>query len=287
MNTTPKITNIRSLIEAIETAKEKFSGQVWWRGQRDFEWDLIPSVFRGDNNRMEKSRTLRFRQKAPSRYNNVPSFNDFPNWLFLMQHHSLPTRLLDWSESPLVAIFFASEINSASIDYPRKVKDSDGVLYALSPYKLNQLQLRSRKGKLLMPDSDEAKRIFKCAFEEDVAETDKVIAIRPAEVHPRLTMQLSGFSLHGNGKLLNELPNSEDFLMRFRIPQKSKNGLREELKHLGIRLSNIFPDLDNLARDIKSSIFDDDNEVAELSYANFPPSLPNINYGQISEESST
>lgn len=254
----PNITNIESLIRAVDIAKNKFSGQVWWRGQRDYKWDLAPSVFRKNNARNEKSAILRFQHKSPSRYQNVPKIEERGNWLFLMQHHNLPTRLLDWTESPLIATFFGAEIDNASIEHPNEIKDTDGSLYAFSPYILNEFQVKKRK--LLMPNMKEAEEIIACAFEKDKPDFEKVIAIRPAEIHPRLLMQLSVFTLHGNNKLMTELPGADKFFIKFKIPKKSKNNLKKELKQLGIRLSNIFPDLDNLAKDIKSIDFKNDNE---------------------------
>ena len=61
------------------------------------------------------------------RHEPTPLGHDLPGWLFLAQHHGLPTRLLDWTESPLVAAFFA-----VLADF-----EHDGALWALQPFRLH------------------------------------------------------------------------------------------------------------------------------------------------------
>jgi len=53
------------------------------------------------------------------------------DWIFLMQHYRAPTRLLDWSESPLVALYFAL------VD--KLQEDSDGALWCMDPIALNRI----------------------------------------------------------------------------------------------------------------------------------------------------
>jgi hypothetical protein len=240
-----EITNITSLVEKVKEINELLKGQIWWRGQNDFKWKLDPHIFRSQlNGYDEKSGMRRFIQKAHSRHVSVPSISEMHNWLFLMQHYGLPTRLLDWTESPLIACYFATD---------RGEDKADGALYALSPYKLNEAQTGLRK--LLMPYDTQAVEIIESIFKDNQENVQSIIAIRPAEVDIRLLTQLSAFTLHGHNKSLEELSNSQEYIIKIKIPQNSKKGLREELKHLGIRESNIFPDLWHLAQEIKSVKF--------------------------------
>ena len=250
------VEDVESLFAAILYANERFQGQVWWRGQRSSasEWKLKASVFRRTGSaRSEKSLIARFQYKAPSRHAKVPSFEDKAGWLFLMQHYRLPTRLLDWTESPLIASFFSAEIEPAAISHPKEIKDSDGKLFALSPYQLNQDQIGKRV--LQLPHDQEADQVIRRAFEGSLGPTAQILAVRPSEVDSRLMVQLSVFTLHDTDRSIDELPSNSDFLLEFKVPKNSKKQLRRELKYLGVRESSIFPDLEHLATDVSATRF--------------------------------
>jgi hypothetical protein len=266
-----KIKDVKDLLEATLEANKKFPGQVWWRGQRNSTWGLRPSVTRLPHNaRSEQSLISRFRHKAPSRHSHVPAGNDNAGWLFLMQHYRLPTRLLDWTESPLVAAYFASEQDPAISDHADKVQDQDGALFALSPYALNESQSGTRV--LLLPDDEAPLASINSAFARKHPDNPKVLAIRPSEVDSRLMVQLSVFTLHGAGIAIEDLPSYSDFVMRWVIPSASKRRIRQELRMLGTRESSLFPDLEHLAIDVASSrfkepradIYDLANDVPDL-----------------------
>lgn len=249
-----KITDITELISVIKEVNKQYSGQIWWRGQRDADWHLSASIFRKKEwYENEQHYMFRFQQKAPSRHIEVPALNDYAGWLFLMQHYGMPTRLLDWSESPLIGCYFGTECNPASETYPNDIPDTDGALFALSPYLLNNDQINCQT--LLSPSDPIPCKSFHRAFLRNVEEPSNVIAIRPSEVDVRLLTQLSVFSLHSNKLEIDNLPNNEDFLRKFIIPKEHKPKLKEQLKYLGIRESSIFPDLEHLAIDVSSAIF--------------------------------
>jgi hypothetical protein len=155
------MTDARALLLAVRHANERLDGQVWWRG--DSAWQLLPSVYRPKDGYDERAAILRFQQRAVSRHDALPATLDRPAWLFLMQHHRFPTRLLDWTESPLIAAFFASEIYEAHTNHPDVINDADGALFALSPYAMNKRQIS--EGGLLMPEDTRVAEIIAPAFD--------------------------------------------------------------------------------------------------------------------------
>src|SRR6266571_1472215 len=96
------ITQLRNLSEVVIAAVEatdRFKAfPMWWRGQSDASWHLVPSVLRRNKGPADEMALFaRFHQRAPSRHARCPEAADVQSWLFLMQHYRLPTRLLDWT----------------------------------------------------------------------------------------------------------------------------------------------------------------------------------------------
>lgn len=226
-------------------AKILFFGttDVWFRGHAKAHWKLVPAVHRTFDYTYERNVNSRFVRRAKTRHGNCPSSDDLAGWLFLMQHYRLPTRLLDWSESVLVATYFAV------LEYD----DEPAVVWCMKPTLLNKSQTGEES--ILEVRHTAADQLFGRAFSSRVAEVDKVVAVVPAETDPRMMVQQAAPTIHGTTTPIEDIPGSEKFLFKFYVPAKAKKRIRHELDFLGIRKSYLFPDLEHLAEDLASMSF--------------------------------
>ena len=142
--------------------------------------------------------------------------------LVVAQHHGLPTRLLDWSFNPLVALFFATNADSTST----------GAVYALSHTKTSVPWLK---------DSD---------FGSPFAVTG-VHGYIPKHVSRRVTGQRGLFTIHGEPTKAFDSP----YLTKIGVTSDCKNDMLKSLKWYGISDQALFPGLDGLARFVTGTAF--------------------------------
>lgn len=226
----------------------------WFRGQPAVYGNITPKLFRKMPERpldYEWSIITNFKLGAPTLSSYIPSRdNDHLAWLFLAQHHGLPTILLDWTNSVLIALFFA--VN----DYP----DSHGELWAMNPIRLNCCTGHTS----IATPNDPGVRFFASephAPSENLTKEFKLEspperpkALFPPLKFPRMIAQLSRFTIHPVPKLGNSIPellSDKDYLVRYVIPSNKKKKLLEDLDALGISKTTMFPNLDSLAEDVR------------------------------------
>jgi hypothetical protein len=238
---TLNVSSIDHILEVCHRAIMRFQRTLWYRGHSDASWALVPSVYRSCDPGTEPELANAFRLSAVSRCANPPRQDDLASWLSLMRHHGLPTRLLDWSESPLVAAHFA-------IDYDPK--DVSGAIWVLSPSHLNET-VANVTGIPFMHQHEACLRLISRAFGgKQEREQPKVVATLPPEDNDRIRLQQGRFTIHDVATPLEQLENTGSCLMKLVISPRAKHDIGVFLRILGIRRSSLFSDLEHLAWDI-------------------------------------
>lgn len=239
------VQNIYNLIDDIQQTIDQTGLKWWFRGQEDGKSDLLPSVKRYYNRNQERFLTHDFYIKAKTIRQNCPDKNDYSAWLTLMQHYGLPTRLLDWSRSPLIASFFATQ---RCFENSKK----DACVWALCPSKLN---LSNMNEEYLYPmDKKSIRPLLEPAFKNIEESTNKIVACWAVEYDMRVFVQQSAFTVHDSDTPLNRVVGSNRWLKKYVIPFEKKREFRKVLKVMGFELSDVFPDLDNLSINLRSSM---------------------------------
>lgn len=238
------ITSIDCLIDEIKRLRSKYGKQpIWFRGQEDSDWDLIPSIQRGDLNQRETFITNDFYIYVNQIEDNMPHKTNYAAWMSLMQHYGLPTRILDWSSSPLIASYFALEKN--------REKKNDSCIWVLIPRRVN---INEGFGSCVYPiDAYTVQQMLIPAFKSnvkiDTKFQNKIIACHSVEKNLRMYSQQSSFTVHNSEKRLEDICDSET-LFKFVIPCKYKEEIYESVNILGISTSFVYPDMEHVSRDI-------------------------------------
>lgn len=236
------IKSILDLIKYLKKDVSDYDGPVWFRGHSNAEWKLTPSLFRMKNPPLEMNLIKKFKQNATLLLNPRPDENI--DWLFIMRHYGVPTRLLDWSESPLIATYFAINEND----------NDDGSLSMLLPIELN-------KHANITPDYEYDIPAFgidnvlnnyapdNIAFETS-SELMPVAFIAPRN-NQRMQSQLSVFTISHRNKTSIEKIGDMKHVWKYIIPKENKQDIKNELELLGINRFHIYPELESIGQMLK------------------------------------
>lgn len=264
---------IESIFDILEIGKEL--SLSWFRGHPEIFNNLTPGIFRPKfedqfifKPQFELKIYEEFKRIAPSLSQfNILNYSDL-EWLFVMQHYNMPTRLLDWTESILVASYFAVEKNF----------ESDAELWAIYPDVLNHKYgfegmpiIENNRDLQFLSSVHRHTKPSKLAEELDLKEIpDTPMALRPPLKFERMIYQQSVFTIHpkpDKNNSITDILKDNRHLIKYIIPHGFKQKIKNDLKSLGINKRTLFGDLTSLAE----SILEEEKTVA---YG--PPKPPDL-----------
>jgi hypothetical protein len=228
----------------------RFRSSYAFRGMASTAHDLRTSLARlGGRTEELEGHILRNFRKYASR--EVVPGDSIWNWMAVAQHHGLPTRLLDWTYSPFIALHYVTEFVD---DF-----DLDGVIWSVDFTRTNQLLPESLR--LIL--ADEGSDVFTAEMLSRVAgslrdfdrlsASEFVVFFEPPSLDDRIVNQSALFSLMGDPKsrLDSWLSMHPELCRRAVIPHELKWEIRDKLDQANITERVLYPGLDGLSRYLK------------------------------------
>lgn len=271
------VRNLRDYIEVVTNLEKKMQLRsdcdgLWYRGIVDNTLDISPGLFwRGFKSEYELVSDFVALAPQYTELHFQPKLQwDFEmpwEWYFLMQHYGVPTRLTDWTESPLAALFFAvQKAGKRGSDF-----STTPCVWVLDPLKLNSTSVNDPT--VVVPGREFSQYwLYKLNVDEqnrcDIGNplTFKYagktynnrlpIAIYPIRANPRIIAQHGVFTVHGAenigidqilGSSIAEPDQFETGLAKIEIEQNMAASLLKDLKFLKLHELTFFPELPNLA----------------------------------------
>lgn len=242
--------------ESWQPGIERFRSNFAFRGVANAEWSTFrTSLMRlgGPFQQMEGHLLRNFRKYAHLEATSAYPGDSTWHWLAMAQHHGLPTRLLDWSYSPFVAMHFAT----AAIDQFHV----DGLIWCINYVKAHDFLPRQLRQVLV----DEGANVFtaemlaqaarsladfdELAFDLDDPVFSFAAFFEPPSLDERIVNQYALFSLMSSPtvSLDDWLAEHPDLIRKIVIPAEIKWEVRDKLDQANVTERVLFPGLDGLS----------------------------------------
>lgn len=263
------ISSIRTLFERLENElEEDMNYHIFYRGQSDKNFELVPSIYREEYLIQNENRIFRdIIAQSPADFKGCTSTFEK---LIKMQHYSLPTRLLDITTNPLVALYFACENDAVDGKLFRfevqtsdiKYFDSDAVSVvsniAKRPIDFSIEEFRDLDCVDFNAESDIIYLLHEIKYEKphfqnviDSKDIESVFCVKPMLDNPRIIRQSGAFFLYGiNGNKSKPALFNFDYKV-YIINKAHKQKIRKQLEALCIDKSTLFPEVEHVAEHIK------------------------------------
>jgi len=219
----------------------RFRSRYAFRGLSDTGYDLETTLYRlgGDYATLERHLLRNFKKYARR---NVVEQDSIWHWLSVAQHYGLPTRLLDWTYSPYVALHFAT----ANLDKFHL----DGVIWAVNYLQTHQQLPQQLQDQL----EEEGANVFTVRMLTESLPNlpnsgNYTLFFEPPSIDDRISNQFALFSTMPNvsGVLSEWLLQHPKFWRRIIIPAALKWEIRDKLDQANITERVLFPGLDGLS----------------------------------------
>jgi hypothetical protein len=244
------VDDLSGFVQAVRDLAEPHDSALWFRGQRSEGWQLEPGLLRepyvSKSSSYEHDFAAMFLSHAPAYHSPFPA--DWLHTQILMQHHGCPTRLLDWTEGALVALYFAVHKLGRGDD------NVDASVFVLNPRALaSQPNHPELQQNVIFTSQALAKPNLQGIILGNSGPVPMFrlpLPILPTYNSPRVLAQKGRFTLHPHctGALQSSGTN---VVRRLRIKADAKSKLFWQLKESGITATTLFPDLDALARELR------------------------------------
>lgn len=222
----------KEILDEVDDFSKTFKDRIWFRGLSNISYSLKSGLFRLRLGSL--SDYLSLEQQLYNHYKSLGHLlhNGDAGWqlLYSMQHYGVRTRLLDWTESFSVALFFAAQNWKGS---------NSACIWMLNPVELNNRSLGEKK--ISIPID------LKFPYT-----TPNTIAIYPTKNNTRIAVQRGMFTVQGNCLLpLNEEFDQDLFkigaLKKIDLPYEVREDACRFIINNGMNHFSLFPDLEGLA----------------------------------------
>lgn len=267
------VNTVQEFISQVLSEKHPKTTEVFYRGHSNKEkYKLEPSLFRKDekgNYLYLENEDIMYRELLVSNSEEFSEDVYTLDRLVRMQHYSLPTRLLDITSNPLIALYFACKSGNKDVDgevitfkldrNDVKYFDSDTAScianLARHPYsKKSKIKFDAENFNVQRPVEQllHLIRDEKPFFEPRINKEDlrRVICVKSKKSNERITSQSGAFLLFGLDAVLDEQGTPEIQVERITI--KNKPAILDELDLLNINERTVFPNIENSAKYVAS-----------------------------------